>query len=227
MGQIPHVYLPGPWEGPVVRLTGPTHHHLERVLRRGRGDALTYTDGEGRVGSGSLISGGLRRGDEQRHPRPTPGIVVAAAPPRSKRRARVLVEKVAELGADRLVWLSTRHGEGRPPVPDRAHSWAVSALEQSRGHHLLATEGPVSPDHSWPPGYDVYVADRAADGAAPTLRADAAAVVVLIGPEAGFAPDEVPEPAMPLRLAANVLRVETAAIAATALLALERHRAGR
>ena len=34
------------------------------------------------------------------------------------RLARFLVEKLAELGVADLIWLRTRHGEGRPPSPD-------------------------------------------------------------------------------------------------------------
>jgi RsmE family RNA methyltransferase len=47
-------------------------------------------------------------------------------------------------------------------------------------------------------------------------------VTVLVGPEGGWAPEELALPASRVRLGANVLRAETAAIAAGVLLAAHR-----
>jgi len=197
-------------------------HHLERVLRKKPGDAVSYTDGAGSGGLGRLRLEGVERGVEKLHPQPTPQIVVGVAPPRSTSRVRTLVEKVAELGCDRLVWLSTMHGEGRAPAHEKASAWAVAALQQSRGHHLLQIGGPVSMDHEWPRNYQVLVADRDGTTVQPDTDEATEGVVVVIGPESGFSPGEVPDGASLIRLGAKVLRVETAAIAAVALLAARR-----
>jgi 16S rRNA (uracil1498-N3)-methyltransferase len=213
MGHRPHVYVAPPWDGPVLALPDGTRHHLQRVLRKNPGDRITYTDGRGVGGLGTLSGSGLQRAAEEHHPPPLSNVVIGAAPPGTPSRARTLVEKLAELGCDELVWLTTRHGEGRPPHLDKANSWAVAALEQSRGQHLLRIDGPVSMDHVWPEGYVVFVADK--DGDDPTYEAiGAPGAVVLIGPEAGFATDEVPARAHRVRLGPNVLRIETAAILA-------------
>ncbi len=213
MPHVPHLYLQGPWEGPELELTGPATHHLQRVLRRADGAAVTYTDGAGAVGEGTLHGASVRRGDERVEPAPTPAVTLAVAALRSADRARFLVEKLAELGVDRLVWVTAEHGQGRPPRAEKAHAWAVAALEQSRGAHLLAVGGPLAPAGIAGP---LWVADPAG-GPPPS---EPGGVTVLVGPEGGLVAGEAPAHARPVGLGPRVLRTETAAVAA-ALLALQ------
>ncbi len=207
MAHVPHLYLPAPWDGAVVALTPDARHHLGRVLRRGEGAPVTYTDGAGVVGEGTLSGVGVVRGDERTVPAPPP-LVMAVAPPHSTDRARFVVEKLAELGVSRLVWLTTEHTQGRAPA--KALAWAVGALEQSRGAHLLGITGPVGWDGL---GGDVVVADPAG---APTPPPAGAPLTVVIGPEGGFAPGEIPAGARNWSLGDRILRTDTAAIVAAA-----------
>src|SRR5690606_9106519 len=184
--------------------------HLRRALRRTDGDPLTYTDGAGLVGSGVLEGDALLRGAETPVPKPQRP-VIAAAPPAQKDRARVLVEKLAELGTLELWWITTRFGEGRPPSPDKARAWSRGGLEPRRSAGLMTVrDGPVE-IADLPSG--TLFADRSGG-----RRADlAAAPCVAIGPEAGWAEGEIPTGAPVVALGASVLRVETAAIAAAVL----------
>jgi hypothetical protein len=157
VGHLPHVYVAPPW-GPApdgadatLTLDDQVRHHLEKVLRR-TSVAVTYTDGLGTVGSGRFESGRLHRGAERMEPAPTPHLTVAVAPPRRTERVRFVVEKLAELGVARLRWIRTAHTVGRPPHPAKAAAWAVGALEQSRGAHLLEVEGTFDPLDSVSPG---------------------------------------------------------------------------
>jgi RsmE family RNA methyltransferase len=216
MGHVPHAYVPSPWSEPILMLDPALDHHLRRVLRLAPGAAVSYTDGRGTVGSGTLATSGITRGNERAVSRPALELTLAVAPPRSTARSRVLVEKLAELGVDRLRWLETRHGRGRPPRTDKAAAWAVAGLEQSRGAWLLSIdEQPrrleeLAMDH---PGLLV-----ARHGGAPFRKPPAGSVVVVaIGPEAGFTDEEIPPRTQGLGLGARVLRVETAAIVAAAL----------
>ena len=128
----------------------------------------------------------------------------------------LLDEHGGELGADRLVWLETDHGSGRIPRSDKADTWAVAALQQSQGDRLLEIAGPLPPSGPWADEAILYVADRAG---LPVSEADPSGdAVILIGPEGGFSPNEVPEAAIPLSLGPRILRVETAAIVAAAAL---------
>lgn len=209
MAHIPHLYLPGPWDSPTLPPSEGQGHHLERVLRLGEGSPLSYTDGQGRVGAGFLADEGVTRGDESEVGRPSL-VTVAVPPPRSRDRVRFLVEKLAELGVARLLWVRTRHTEGRAPAPDKAEAWAVGALEQSRGAWRMEIGETALEDLD---RTCLVVADPAGEAAFPAGRS-----ILLIGPEGGLDPEEVPGDVPRVSLGPTVLRVETAAVAGAALL---------
>jgi 16S rRNA (uracil1498-N3)-methyltransferase len=209
MGHVPHLFLPAPWEGSRVEVSPQQRHHLEKVLRAGEGREVGYTDGEGLVGAGVYGSGEVERGEESSVPRPS-DLTVVAAPPDNRDRARFMVEKLSEMGVAELRFLETRHGHGRPPRPDRAQSWAVSGLEQSRGAWLLRIpeKSVTLADLEQP----FAVCDPAGSTDLPSAR------TVVIGPEGGWAPGEVPDAARLWGLGDTVLRLETAVLVAAARL---------
>jgi RsmE family RNA methyltransferase len=208
MGHVPHLYVPGPWDGPALTLGVDQVNHLTRVLRRGNDAPLSYTDGAGVVGEGVFADGGIERGDERAIPAP-PAIRIAVAPPRSSDRCRWIVEKLQELAVETLIWITTNHGEGRPPKPDKALAWAVGALEQSRGSHLMGIETAGELKNLEGP---LAVADQS--GGPLEVVTPTVSLTVAIGPEGGWAPGEIPTGATVISLADTVLRTETAAIAA-------------
>mgnify|MGYP001826956768 CR=1 FL=1 len=210
MAHIPHLYLPGPWEADCLALTDEQDHHLRRVLRAGDLAGVSYTDGQGSIGSGTLAAGGVRRGDESLVPRPSPTLTVAVAPPRSSDRARFVVEKLAELGVDRLVWLTADFGQAGAPRQRRAARWAGGALEQSRGAWLMEVDGPLSLADLPGPTWMVHPGG----GPLPSPIED---VTLAIGPEGGFSTEELIRVDTTVGLGARVLRVETAALVAAGL----------
>ena len=215
MGHVPHLYLPAPWESPELPLSEGHRHHLGRVLRLTEGAPVSYTDGSGTLGTGVFQSAGVERGNEETSAPAEPPVVVAVAAPRKPARARFLVEKLAELGIDRLAWLETRLGEGRPPRQEKAFAWAAAALEQSRGAWLMEIDGPVSLSELDPS--TLWVAER--ESFPPPSVVNGGTLV--IGPEAGFTEGEIPAGVNRLSLGSRVLRVETAAVAGAVVL-LER-----
>jgi 16S rRNA (uracil1498-N3)-methyltransferase len=159
----------------------------------------------GLFGVGEYRSGVIARGEERCVERPS-DLVVVAAPPDNRDRARFMVEKLSELGVAELRFLATRRGEGRPPRDERLRAWAVAGLEQSKGAWLMGTgEGLVTFSSISGP---FAVCDQEGSREVPPAR------TVVIGPEGGWAPDEVPDRAIRFGLADTVLRVETAAIVA-------------
>lgn len=216
MTRIPHLLLGGDWETLNIDLDATAIHHLRRVLRLEDGHAVTYTDGIGALGTGVLAGETVLRGDEHRVDRPTPHLTMAVAPPRVADRARMVVEKLAELGVDRLLWLKTVRGEGRPPRGDRSEAWARAALEQSRGAWVLDIRSGERPEGPWPGDSRVVVCDRSGKPAR-DLGLSNQPVLGLVGPEGGFVPGELPEPVHSVSLGGRVLRVETAAIALAAI----------
>lgn len=210
---IPHLYVPGPWESTALALSADHRHHLSRVLRLAAGAACSYTDGAGTIGTGSFVEGELIRGEERHVERPRPGFRVAVAPPRARDRQRFLVEKLAEIGVDGLLWLHTRHGEGKVPPSGKAAAWAAGALEQSRGAWVMSCEGPVSVE-GLPEASTLWVAER--ESPPPPSVVDGG--ILVIGPESGFVEGEVPDSAARIGLGGRVLRVESAAVVGATLL---------
>lgn len=202
---FPHVLVMGEWDEDTVKLTTNQVHHLERVLRLKPGEVVGYTDGRGTVGRGVYEGGWVTRDQEGTVPRPSP-LTMAVPPPASRERCRFLVEKLAELGVARLVWLSTQFGEGHVPHQAKAMSWAVSALEQSRGGWLMEIgDGLV--------GWDDLL--RPLVVAVPGGGSEVFEVMtVAIGPEGGLDAAEIPADASTIDLGLTILRVETAAVVA-------------
>lgn len=209
MRHVAHLLVPGPWAGEHLELSGEQIHHLEKVLRVRDGEPATYTDGAGSLGQGRYVKGALQRDNESRARAPS-DLIVVAAPPDNRDRARFMVEKLAEMGVAELLFLDTRHGQGRAPNARKLRSWSVSGLEQSRGAWLMKTSDQVATFADLSPPFAVCDLDG--------TRETPLARTVVIGPESGWGAGEVPEDAMRWDLGDTVLRVETAALVAAARL---------
>jgi 16S rRNA (uracil1498-N3)-methyltransferase len=212
MRHVPHVVVAAPWDGDTLPLTIVQWKHLSKVLRKKRGDQITYTDGLGTFGSGVIGSQLIERGAEETRERPY-DVSVAVAPPSNKHRQRYLVEKLSELGVARLIWLKSRHGTNRVTSSAKVFSWMLAAVEQSRGSWLVETSGDLV-DISDLEG-SVVVCHPGGESAPPS-----GADVVVVGPEGGFAEDEIPARFALWDLGPTVLRVETAVVVAVARLSV-------
>lgn len=209
MKHVPHVLVGAPWPEGDLPVSIIQWRHLTKVLRKNRGDPVTYTDGLGRIGEGRLGSQTIVRGNETTVSKP-PELTVVVAPPANKDRVRFLVEKLAEMGVARLTWLDSRHGEGKVPAAPKVFSWVLGATEQSRGAWLMETSpDPVKLDAL---GDAIVVCDPSGKTETPS------AAVVVIGPEGGWAEDELPAGVTRWSLGPTVLRTETAAVVAAARL---------
>ncbi|HLF42702.1 MAG TPA: 16S rRNA (uracil(1498)-N(3))-methyltransferase [Acidimicrobiia bacterium] len=204
-GHFPHLLIETAWDDETLMPTSDQIHHLERVLKVAPGEAVSYTDGRGTVGTGFYENSRISRDHEGTVPRPSP-LTLAVAPPASRDRSRFLVEKLSEMGIARLLWLSTRRGEGRIPHIVKTMSWAVSALEQSRGGWLMEIGTELV-------GWDDL--DRPLVVAMPGGGNEVFEVrTVAVGPEGGLDPAEIPADAASIDLGTTILRVETAAVVA-------------
>jgi 16S rRNA (uracil1498-N3)-methyltransferase len=204
MGHIPHVLIDDSGTGATVPLGPEMIHHLTRVLRRRSGDPVSYTDGRGLIGEGVLESESIVRGPELTVAPPAVAVTVAVAPPAERDRARFLVEKLAELGVSRLVWVTTRFSQAGAPPSDKVEAWARAALEQSRGAYLMEV-GPGRIEDLERP----LVVCEPSGGSFPEALDR---VTVLIGPEGGLVEAEIPRDATRVTLGPRILRVETAAV---------------
>jgi 16S rRNA (uracil1498-N3)-methyltransferase len=203
----------------VPRLAPEDRHHVVRVLRLRPGAAVTVADGHGRWRAARLTGDGEVEpvGDVVADPAPSPPLTVAFALVKGDRNALV-VQKLTELGADRIVPFVAERTVVRPDAAkaERLHRRLVEiarqAAMQCRRTRLPRVE-PVATFAAAAALPGAALADAA--GGPPSL----ARPTVLVGPEGGWSPAERRTGLPTIRLGPHTLRAETAAITACALLA--------
>jgi 16S rRNA (uracil1498-N3)-methyltransferase len=210
MRHRPHLLVAAPWSSDVLAVPQEVSHHLGRVLRYAPGDNVSYTDGDGTIGDGTWNGSSVERGSERLVPAPRPRVTIAVAPPKARDRQRFLVEKLQELGTNSLVWIRTERTEGRPPASNKAMTWAIAALEQSRGAFLMQISNGGLEDMD-----GALVADAEGHPLSEMVPfGDALSVV--IGPEGGLTGFERSSHALSVSMGRTTLRTETAAVAIVA-----------
>lgn len=201
-----------------LQLVAADDHHLRRVLRLRPGQPVTATDGRGRwrpcrlaPGDGRLVADGEVRVAAE----PVFEVVIAFAVLKGE-RTDLVVQKLTELGADRIVPMTAERSVVRW-TPERADAQRArwerivrEAVMQSRRVTVPIVE-PVGrfADVAVRPG-----ARLAAVGGGPITAQPGP---ILIGPEGGWSDAELERPLSRVGLGDTVLRAETAAIAACAL----------
>ncbi len=219
--------------GERISLDGPDLHYLRDVLRLGPGAALEVFDGRGGAYAARVEDGGatLVLGARRDVPRPAARVRLAFALARGE-RCDLVVQKATELGVTRLspfgaarsvVRLDAERAAGRRQRWERIAGEAARQCGRADVPTVDAPDALVAVLASAAPGARLVVLyEGGGEPLADTVDRDASEHVLVIGPEGGFAPDEVDAcVARGARLATlgpRVLRFETAAIAAVALL---------
>ena len=188
-------------------------HHLDRVLRLDPDDPITVSDGVGSWVAGTWSRDrGLRVTSERFHEPHGPWLVVGVAIPKSD-RPELVVQKLSELGVDRILLFETARSVVRWDL-DRRHKQLErlgrirrEASMQSRRVYLPTLEFTTYARAIEEPG--MALAEPGGHDAI-----DAAITGILVGPEGGFDRDELDFAVPKISLGNTVLRVETAAIVA-------------
>jgi len=212
----PHIFVD---DLDVLDLEPADDHHL-RVLRIAPGAAVVACDGKGawrlcRRTASAIEPDGLTTSST----RPVPDIAIAFALTKGE-KPELVVQKLTELGVDRIVPFFAersvvRWDEARAKKNlDRLRRVAREAAMQSRRLTLPVVTDVASVASVGAQGF--VRADRGGD--ALSLRSP----FVAIGPEGGWSDDERSSWPGSVELAATVLRAETAAIAAAAILTAQR-----
>jgi 16S rRNA (uracil1498-N3)-methyltransferase len=215
-----------------VRLEAGQAHHVLRVLRLGvgapvalfngrDGEWLGRIDGVGRDWCAVTLSE-RRRGQDA-----LPELALVFAP---VKRARIdfLVEKATELGVGALYPVLTRHSSVERANLARLRAHAVAAAEQTERLSVPELHAPQPLDRllaAWPARRRLLLCDES--GTAPPIAGVLAELPpqplsLLVGPEGGFAQSELDAlrklPFLsPVGLGPRVLRADTAALAALAV----------
>ncbi|MDQ4005695.1 MAG: 16S rRNA (uracil(1498)-N(3))-methyltransferase [Actinomycetota bacterium] len=231
---LPQFFAGAPEPGEPVVLSPEDARHAIRSLRLRPGDEFSSADGVGGVARCRIVRADrllveAEVVDRHAEPRPSPRLTVLLAPPKGERLTWA-VQKLTELGADEIVLLETPRsvrrwqGERAERIAVRLDHIAREAAKQARRPFLPVLGGPVP----WieavtPAGGPLVVlwerADRPLLERLPARAPDG--ITLVVGPEGGIAEDDARSAeAAGARLASlgpNVLRTETAAIAAAAV----------
>jgi 16S rRNA (uracil1498-N3)-methyltransferase len=229
----PRLYVEAPLEGgTLVPLAAAQHHYLTHVLRLKAGGRVLVFNGRDGEWEAVLEAGkraaALRVGAKTREQTQPTDLHYLFAPLKAA-RLDYMVQKAVEMGASRLQPVLTRRSQVARVNVARMRANAIEAAEQCGILSLPQIEEaePLSrllADRQ-PARYLVFC-DEDADLGDP-LAALAAVpphspLAVLVGPEGGFAEDEraallrLPK-LVRLALGARILRADTAAVAALAL----------
>jgi 16S rRNA (uracil1498-N3)-methyltransferase len=218
--------------GATVALERGQSNYLGNVLRLGAGDTILVFNGRDGEWQASIAGG--KRPDQltiaaQTRPQDhLPDLAYVFAPLKHA-RLDYMVQKAVEMGANRLQPILTRFTQVSRVNLARMHANVIEAAQQCGILSLAAVEEPAPLERflaQRKPERLLVFCDEAAAASDPlnALRAAtrAAGVDVLIGPEGGFADDERAllmrqERTLRISLGPRILRADTAAVAALAL----------
>jgi 16S rRNA (uracil1498-N3)-methyltransferase len=219
-----------------VTLDRAQANYLVNVLRLRTGEpvlAFNGRDGEWRA---ALVIEGKKRValavNEQTRPQPAPGDLHYLFSPLKHARLDYMVQKAVEMGASRLQPVLTQHVQAQRVNLTRMRANAVEAAEQCGILNLPEIAEPLALRQALAEldgsrllvfcDEDAEVKDPVAALAAMRNGAPPPPLAVLIGPEGGFAVEErdailrLPR-VVRLSLGPRILRADTAAVAALAL----------
>ena len=220
-------------EGARFALDRDQANYLVNVLRLGEGQGFCVFNG--RDGEFSArIDGGTRKAPEvavgaRRRPQPAGCDLWYLFAPLKSARLDYMVQKAVEMGAGRLMPVMTRRTNAARVNLERMRANVIEAAEQCGILAVAEVSEPEPLDRvldAWPQGRTLVFCDEDAPLADPVAALAAvprgSPLAVLIGPEGGFDPAErarlVAHPGhLRLSLGPRILRADTAAVAALAL----------
>jgi 16S rRNA (uracil1498-N3)-methyltransferase len=201
-------------------------HHLDRVMRLRRGEIVSCSDGVGRWVAATWDQGVQPMGEIHSSPPRQQTLSVAIAPVKGDRTEWV-IEKLVELGIDRIVVLApTDHSvvkwsqEKIPQVLDRYRRIGRAAAMQSRQLFLPQIDGPVALDALAQTSDGEVIAYGEPGGSC----AIGEVTTLVIGPEGGFSAAEVGRAPATVDLGGSILRADTAAIVGATLMVAHHRR---
>ncbi|MBQ9576802.1 MAG: 16S rRNA (uracil(1498)-N(3))-methyltransferase [Muribaculaceae bacterium] len=208
--------------------------HCVKVLRMAEGDTIEVVDGNGMLYTCRITMALPKRcavavADKQHQPPHWPHrIVLGIAPTKNLDRIEWLVEKCVEMGVDRIIPLRCHNSERTVLKTERLKKIMVSAMKQSLKATLprLDELTPIEQVLAEPLegtrciAYCDAMLPRDQRQSLTTAYEPGNDVVVLIGPEGDFSPEEVQAAReagyVPVTLGESRLRTETAGMMAVA-----------
>jgi 16S rRNA (uracil1498-N3)-methyltransferase len=219
---------------PKVSITDDEHFHLSRVLRMKTGDVIRVTNGSGLIVSAEIDEVGAKRTIarvskvEANLPGPVPLVLALGMLPRAHMDAALT--QCVEAGITGFIPVAAErcHAKRTEGRDERWMRVAIAAMKQSGRGWLPRIEEAVDVKSliaRFASFEQVLLADADAS-ALPDIAGGAVPTLAIVGPEAGFTDVECQRMkdggAAAVRLSAQRLRAETAALAMVSLLAAGR-----
>ena len=207
-------------------------NYLGNVLRLHEGEKLLVFNGKDGEWCAELSAVGKRRAeltlDHQTRPQEDGPDLHYLFAPLKRARLDYMAQKATEMGVSALRPVITRHTVAERVKLERILANAIEAAEQCGILHVPEVMEPAKLTRvieDWDEGRLLIFADEVAPYASPIealSRVGPRPVAVLIGPEGGFDRDEraalLAKPfVLPISLGPRVMRADTAAVAALAL----------
>ena len=209
--------------------------HCVRVLRLGVGDRLHITDGRGELHLCEITDANPKRcavrvvSTEHEFERMPYRLIMAVAPTKNIERFEWFAEKATEVGVSEIIPIECSRSERRIIKREREEKVITAAVKQSLKayHPLLHDMTPLRKVLDMPFDGRRFIAhcDRARGERVyfPKAIAPGENIMVLIGPEGDFSPEEITAAAergfVETTLGHQRLRTETAAVVATVMAA--------
>lgn len=205
--------------------------HCLRVLRKKVGDEIIAVDGKGYRYRLRIVCDDPRHGEVEIIDRELlkthwqPAIELAVAPTKNSDRMEWMVEKVVEMGIDRITPLRCEHSERKNLNVERLRKIAVSAMKQSLKATLPRVDDMIELKSyiSEPFGGEKYVCycdEHTERTEIITQACGNRPIRILIGPEGDFSSEEISKAFScgykAVTLGNSRLRTETAAVVAVA-----------
>lgn len=217
--------------GGSVMLSDDQAHYLRHVLRLEAGQAVALfngRDGEFRAVIAEIGKKVVRLALEaQLRPQQPASDVWLCFAPIKQGRIEMIVEKATELGTGRLLPVITRRTQMQKVNTERLAAHAREAAEQCERLDVPTVAAAVTLEkllQEWPQDRQLlFCAERSGASSLLTAAQADGPCALLIGPEGGFALEEMERisalpQAVTVSLGPRILRAETAAIAALAIL---------
>ncbi len=222
--------------GDVILLSEEEAWHCTKVMRMMPGDLLSITDGKGNLYECELLDNHPKKciakilTKLEEKPRSWK-LHIAIAPTKNNDRLEWFIEKATEIGIDIITPLYTAHSERTRIKPERIQKILISAMKQSLKCTVPILETAVTFGEIIRKPFNgqkfIAYCETGSEESLITQYKKNSDVLILVGPEGDFSPQEVAlsreELFIPVNLGEARLRTETAGVVACHTIHLLNH----
>ena len=225
-------------QGDFATITGPEQHHLRNVVRVEPGDSVRIMDGKGNIYIATVCNTTV---DETKakilkhefYRKAQPSLILFQGIPKN-RKMELILQKTTELGVTQIVPMHTERALQQPSQNryERWHRIVLAAAKQCKRPWLPELSRTQRFEDCLVQGKAfalnlIFWENETGQHIKTVLQGTpkAESIALFIGPEGGFSDKEIQTAVesgwTPVTLGTNILRTETAAIAAVAIAAYE------